>query len=181
MAAILFVAGAVAADNPGSPPPNEPCARGPVTEIPESVRNSTDEQTGITWYRAKSTPDRPNEDALYLYAGKKGCDVWLRLRIQYLSEKPLTVARVQVKADDKTFDLPDPHFKRDTDGKLTWQWIDEQVTADHLLMLFTITASKTAVLRLIGTNRTDERAIIEAEKEAIKTVLSTYHALGGKL
>jgi hypothetical protein len=161
--------------------PAERCSEGGALEIPDTIRQSTDEQTGATWYIDKSTPSRHNEDALYLYAGKKGCDVWLRLRIQYLSEKPLTITRVQIKADDKTFDLAEPHFKRDSDGNLTWQWYDEQVTPDHLLMLFKVTGSKNAVVRLVAANRVEERTLAEPEKAALKTMLGAYHTLGGKL
>ena len=166
------------ADNP---PADESCAKAPVSDIPESIRQTVDEQTGTTWYTDKSTTERPDEDAFYLYAGKKGCDVWLRLRVQHVTDKPTSVTRWQVKADAKTFELGDPHLKRDADGKLIWQWLDERVSADHLLMLFTITASKNAVLRFGSANRSDERAIGEQEKEALKAVLSTYRALGGHL
>lgn len=166
------------ADNP---PADEQCAKGPVSDIAESIRQSVDDQTGVTRYTDRSTTERLNEDAFYLYAGKKGCDVWLRLRVQYVSEKPTTVARLQIKADGKTFEVNDPRFKRDSDGKLTWQWLDERVSTDHLLMLFTVAASKNAVLRFIGANRTDERTIGEDEKAALKAVLSAYRALGGQL
>lgn len=179
MVMAVLPAVAVAAD---TPPPEEQCAKGPVSDIPETVRKSTDEQSGITWYRDQSAPERVNQDAFYLYAGKKGCDVWLRLRIQYLGDKPLNIARIVINADDKTFEFTDPHFKRDTDGKFTWQWFDEKVTTDYLVMLFTVAGAKSAGLRFIGANRAEERTIIlQAEKEALKTALSVYTALGGKL
>ena len=164
----------------GAADPTE-CAKGPVSEIPESMRQTVDEENGITWYTDKSTTERLDEDAFYLYAGKKGCEIWLRLRVQYVSDKPMNVTRLQIKADDKTFELSEPRFRRDSDGKLTWQWVDERVSADHLLMLFTITASKNAVLRFVGGNRSDERTIREQEKAALKAALSTYRALGGQL
>ena len=163
-----------------SAPPAE-CATGTTSEVPESIRQSVDDENGITWYTDKSTPERFNEDAFYLYIGRKSCDVWLRLRIQYVSEKTITVVRLQIKADGKPFELSEPRFKRDSNGKLTWQWLDEPVSADHLLMLFTVAGSKDAVLRFLGANRTDERTIGEAEKAALKAVLSTYRALGGQL
>ena len=162
-------------------PSADQCPPSNAFEMPDSIRRSTDEQTGITWHMDKSTTERLNEDAFYLYAGKKGCEVWLRLRIQYLSEKPLAITRVQVKADDKAFELMEPRFKRDSNGKLTWQWYDEPVSPDHLLMLFTLTASKNATLRFIGSNRVEERNLSDAEKAALKTVLGAYHTLGGKL
>jgi hypothetical protein len=162
-------------------PSNEPCVKGPVSEIPETIRKKQDGESGITWYSDPSSPENVNTDAFYLYAGKRGCEVWLRLRIQLVSEKPLNVARLQVKADDKTFELSDPRFKRDSDGKLNWQWLDEKVTTDHLVMLFTITAAKIATLRIFGASQSEDFTIPEAEKDALKTVLSVYTALGGKL
>jgi hypothetical protein len=162
-------------------PSDEPCARGPVSELPGTVRKSTDESSGITWYTDQSSPERASEDAFFLYAGRRHCDVWLRLRIQYVSDKSLTIARLTVKADDKTFELPDAHFKHDTDGKLHLHWSDEAVTTDHLLMLFSVTAAKSVVLRFGGGNRTDERTLTQSEKEAVKNILGVYTALGGKL
>ncbi len=178
---VATLASSAALSAADTPPPEDQCAKGPVSDIPETVRKTIDEQSGITWYTDKSTTERLNEDAFYLYAGKKGCDVWLRLRVQYVSDKPMSITRLQLKTDSKTFDLGEARFKRDSDGKLTWQWFDERVTADHLLMLFTVTASKSAVVRLVGGNRIEERAIGEDEKEALKAVLSTYRALGGQI
>jgi hypothetical protein len=173
----LGAAAALAADEPASA---DQCPPG-AFETPDSIRQSTDPQTGITWHMDKSTTERLSEDAFYLYAGKRGCDVWLRLRIQYVSEKPLTITRIQIRADDKTFDLAEPRVKRDSNGKLTWQWYDEPVSPDHLLMLFTVTASKNAAVRFIGAGRVEERTLSNGEKAALKTVLGAYHTLGGKL
>ena len=145
------------------------------------MRQSSDEKTGITWYYEKTTTTRFNEDAFYLYAGRKGCDVWLRLRIQYVSDKPIGITRIQVRADDRTFDLAEPRVKHDSDGNLLWEWYDEQVAPDHLLMLFKVMASKSAAVRFAGASRSAERPISDAEKEALKTVLGAYHTLGGKL
>jgi hypothetical protein len=177
----LTALGAAAAFAADDLPSADRCPPSGVFETPDSIRQSTDEQTGITWYMDKATTGHLSGDAFYLYAGRKGCEVWLRLRIQYMSEKTVTVTRVQIKADDKTFDVAEPRFKRDSNGKLTWQWYDEPVSPDHLLMLFTVTASKTATVRFIGSNRVEERTLSAAEKAALKTVLGAYHTLGGKL
>ncbi len=173
--------GAAAAFAADDPPSADQCSPSGAFETPDSIRQSTDSETGIRWYMDNATTGRLTDDAFYLYAGKRGCDVWLRLRMQYVSEKPLVITRVQVKADDKTFDLIEPRFKRDSNGKLTWQWYDEPVSPDHLLMLFTVTASKSATVRFIGSNRVEERILSDAERTALKTVLGAYHTLGGKL
>ena len=161
--------------------PTAACAKGPVSDIPESIRQFVDEPDGVTRYIDKSTSDRVNEDAFYLYVIRKGCDVWLRVRAQYLSEKPLNVVRLLIKADGKTFELNEPRFQRDSDGKFTWQWMDDRVSVDHLVMLFTISASKSAVVHFVGANRTEERVIGDQEKAALKAMLNTYQALGGQL
>ena len=175
--AVLCAGCAFAADEPL---PAEPCSSS-QGEMPTSMRPSSDDKTGITWYYERTTTTRFNEDAFYLYAGRKACEVWLRLRIQYVTDKPLGITHIQVRADDRTFDLPEPHVKHDSDGKLLWEWYDEQVGPDHLLMLFKVVASKSAAVRFTGSSRSAERLISDAEKEAIKTVFGAYHTLGGKL
>ena len=175
--AVLCAGCAFAADEP---PPLETCPSS-QGEIPASIRQSSDDKTGITWYYERATTTRFNEDAFYLYAGRKACEVWLRLRIQYVSDKPIGITHIQVRADDRTFDLPEAHVKHDSDGKLLWERYDEQVGPDHLLMLFKVVASKTAAVRFTGASRSAERLISDAEKEAVKTVLGAYNTLGGKL
>jgi hypothetical protein len=162
-------------------PADESCAKAQVSGIPESIRESVDEQTDITWYTDKSSTPRLDQDAFYLYAGKKRCDVWLRLRIQHVTDKPANITGLQIHADGKTFELNSPLLKRESDGKLTWYWWDERVSADHLLMLYTVTAAKSATVHFVGPNRTDERTIEEQEKIALQALLSTYRALGGQL
>jgi len=173
---------------PGAEPvPEDQCPKGAVSELSDSIHKRFDEHTGITWYTDQSTASDISGDAFFLYAGKKGCDVWLRLRMQHASEKPLSVTRVQIKADDKTFELTDPHFKKNSDGKIAWEWYDEPVTPDHLLMLFKVTSSIEAVIRLTGQARTDDKPITATQtitveqKEALKNMLGAYHSLGGKL
>jgi hypothetical protein len=169
------------------PAGEDECPKGAVSELSDSIRVRVDDQTGITWYTDQTTPEDLSSDAFYLYVGKKGCDVWLRLRMQHASEKPLSVLRVQIKADEKTFEVSDPHFTHNSKGKVAWEWYDEPVTTDHLLMLFKITASIEAVVRFIGQYRPDEKTvtathtITTAQKEALKNMLGAYHSLGGKL
>jgi hypothetical protein len=161
--------------------PTTDCAKGPVSNIPESIKQSIDEQEGVTRYIDKSTSARLDEDAFYLYVIRKGCDVWLRVRAQYVSDRSLNIVRLLVKADGKTFELSEPHFQRDSDGKFTWQWMDDRVSVDHLLMLYTISASKSAIVHFVGASRTEERVIGDQEKAALKAMLNTYQALGGQL
>ena len=175
--AVLCAGCAFAADEPS---PTEPCSSS-QGEMPPSMRQSSDDKTGITWYYERTTTTRFNEDAFYLYAGRRACEVWLRLRIQYVTDKPIGITHIQVRADDRTFDLAEAHVKHDSDGKLLWEWYDEQVGPDHFLMLFKVVASKSAAVRFTGTSRSAERLISDAEKEAIQTVLGAYHTLGGKL
>ena len=183
MVAILCMDSLPAAE----PESEDQCPKGAVSELPDGIQKRLDEKTGITWYTDQSTPSNIGGDAFFLYVGKKGCDVWLRLRMQHATEKQLSVTRVQIKADDKTFDLTDLHFEHSSDGKLAWEWYDEPVTPDHLLMLFKVTGSTEAVIRFTGQAHQDEKpitatqTITAAQKAALKNVLGAYHSLGGKL
>jgi hypothetical protein len=183
MVAILPVGSLAAAELGGE----DQCPKGAVSELSDSIRVRVDDQTGITWYTDQTTSEDIGGDAFYLYVGKKGCDVWLRLRMQHASETPLSVTRIQIKADDKTFELSDPHFRHGSKGKLAWEWYDEPVTPDHLLMLFKIAASIEAIVRFIGLTRPDDKTvtatqtIAAAQKGALKNMLGAYHSLGGKL
>ena len=183
MVAMLYVDSLAAAEPTGE----DQCPKGAVSELSDSIRMRVDDQTGITWYTDQTTPEDITGDAFYLYVGKKGCDVWLRLRMQHASEKPLSVMRVQIKADEKTFELSEPRFRHSSKGKLAWEWYDEPVTPDYLLMLFKIAASIESVVHYIGQYRPDEKTvtaihtITAPQKEAVKNMLGAYHSLGGKL
>jgi hypothetical protein len=131
---------------PQDPHPAEACPRGVVGDIPESLRVVKDEG-GAVLYRHESSPLEGGEEAFFLYIGKKACDVWLRIRIQFAGDKPSGNARVHIKADDKSFEFAAPRLRQSEDPNWRGYWYDELVEPDHLLMIFKVAASAQATVR----------------------------------
>ena len=163
------------------PKARENCPRGAVGDLPDSLRIVQDETDGTTFYRHQSSPAGPGEEAFFLYIGKKACDVWLRIRIQFPGNKPSGSLRIRVKADDKSYEFPARHLSQSEDPNTRGYWYDELVDPDHLLMLFKVAASSRASVRLESASGADEHVVSDREKQALTIVLGAYHSLGGKL
>jgi hypothetical protein len=166
---------------PQEPKPQENCPRGAVGDIPDSLRIVQDETDGTTFYRHQSSPPGPGEEAFFLYIGKKACEVWLRIRIQFPGNKPSGSLRIRIKADDKSYEFPARHLSQSEDPNTRGYWYDELVDPDHLLMLFKVAASARASVRLESAAGADEHIVSDREKQALTIVLGAYHSLGGKL
>jgi hypothetical protein len=159
----------------------ESCPRGAVGDIPDSLRMLQDETDGTTFYRHQSSPPGAGEEAFFLYIGKKACDVWLRIRIQFPGSKPSGTLRIRIKADDKSYEFPARRLTQSEDPNARGYWYDELVEPDHLLMLFKVAASSHATVRLETASGAEEHVVSEREKQALTIVLGAYHSLGGKL
>lgn len=159
----------------------ENCPRGAVGDIPDSLRMVQDAADGTAFYRHQSSPAGPGEEAFFLYIGKKACEVWLRIRIQFAGNKPSGSLRIRIKADDKSYEFPARHLSQSEDPNTRGYWYDELVDPDHLLMLFKVAASSRASVRLESANGADEHVVSDREKQALTVVLGAYHSLGGKL
>lgn len=140
-----------------------------------------DETAGTSFYRHQSSPVGPGDEAFFLYIGKKACEVWLRIRIQFPGVKPAGNTRIRVKADDKSYEFDAHHLTQSEDGKARGYWYDELVEPDHLVMLFKVAASSRATVRLESAVGFSEHLVSDREKQALTVVLGAYHSLGGKL
>jgi hypothetical protein len=161
--------------------PPENCPRGAVGDIPDSLRAVQSEGAATTFYRHQSSPPGPGEEAFFLYIGKKACEVWLRIRIQFPGNKPAGNLRIRIKADDKSYEFPARHLTQSEDPNTRGYWYDELVDPDHLLMLFKVAASAHASVRLESPGGADEHVVSDREKQALTIVLGAYHSLVGKL
>lgn len=166
---------------PEPPKPAEQCPRGAVGDIPDSLRMVQNETDGTTFYRHQTSPPSAGEEAFFLYIGKKACDVWLRIRIQFPGSKPAGASRIRIKADDKSYEFPARRLTQSEDASARGYWYDELVEPDHLLMLFKVAASTHAAVRIEGAGGAEEHVVSEREKQALTIVLGAYHSLGGKL
>jgi hypothetical protein len=180
---VLCLCGAVfvpATAWPQEPQPEKACPGGPAGGIPESLRAVKDE-AGATFYRHESSPLGAGEQALFLYIGKKACEVWLRIRIQFPGDKPTGKTRIHIQADDKAYEFAAQRLTQSDDANSRGYWYDELVEPDHLLMLFKVAASDRATVRLESAGGANEHVVSDREKQALTVVLGAYHSLGGKL
>jgi hypothetical protein len=164
-----------------TPKPPEECPRGAVGDIPDSLRVVQDEAEGTTFYHHQSSPPGPGEEAFFLYIGKKACEVWLRIRIQFPGNRPSGNPRIRIKADDKSYEFTARRLTQSEDPNARGYWYDELVEPDHLLMLFKVAASSHAAVRLESAGGAEEHVVSDREKQALTIVLGAYHSLGGKL
>jgi hypothetical protein len=162
-------------------PGAEKCPRGAVSEIPGSLRSLQDDAAGTTFLRHQSSPAGAGNEAFFLYIGKKACDVWLRLRVQFPGPKPSGGGRIRIKADDKSYEFDARRLTQSDEGGAKGYWYDELVEPDHLLMLFKVAGSARATVRLESGARLHEHVVTDNEKQALTIVLGAYHSLGGKL
>ena len=150
-------------------------------DLPDSLRAVQDETDGTTFYRHQSSPPGPGEEAFFLYIGKKACEVWLRIRIQFPGTKPSGNLRIRIKADDKSYEFPARHLTQSEDPNTRGYWYDELVDPDHLADA----VQGGGVVARLGTarerNGADEHVVSDREKQALTIVLGAYHSLGGKL
>jgi hypothetical protein len=160
--------------------PEKACPRGAPGDIPDSLRAVKDE-AGATFYRHQSSPLGASEQAFFLYIGKKACEVWLRIRIQFPGDKPSGKIRIHIKADDKAYEFAAPRLTQSDDAGSRGYRYDELVEPEHLLMLFKVAASANATVRLESANGATEHVVSAREKQALTVVLGAYHSLGGKL
>jgi hypothetical protein len=181
VACTTIVAVVPAAASAQEPKPPEQCPRGAVGDLPDSLRAVQDEADGTTFYRHQSSPPGPGVEAFFLYIGKKACDVWLRIRIQFPGNKPSGNLRIHIKADDKSYELPARRLTQGEDPNARGHWYDELVEPDHLLMLFKVAASAHAEVRLESASGAEEHLVSDREKQALSIVLGAYHSLGGKV
>jgi hypothetical protein len=168
-------------EKPAEKAPHEQCPRGAVGDLPESLRMVQNETDGTAFYRHQTSPPTAGEEAFFLYIGKKACDVWLRIRIQFPGNKPAGASRIRIKADDKSYEFPARRLAQSEDANARGFWYDELVEPDHLLMLFKVAASRHAAVRIESAGGAEEHVVSEREKQALTIVLGAYHSLGGKL
>jgi len=146
-------------------------------DVLQKMRQHEDKIEGVTWYHDKSTSSTPNRNNVYLYIGRKGAQVWLRLRMQYAGDSWLFINGFIVAADDKRFERR-ARFQRDYHTTI-WEWHDTVVGQEELEIVQAIIAAKNVTIRYSGDKYYSDRKVSPQEKQALKNVLDAYAALRG--
>jgi hypothetical protein len=151
----------------------------------EKMMKKHDESNELTWYRDKSSPVYINKNGIFLYFQKieaKDHVSNLRFKIQYHADDFIGIKGYQFDIDGKTFSYTPPEVRKDSgeDGKV-WEWSDEQVNKDTFKIIEAIIKSKSAKIRINGSEDYKITKIEPIEKSALKNVLDAYKAMGGSL
>lgn len=148
-----------------------------ITAALQKMRKTADRVEGIDWYRDRSSPSYTNQNAFYVYIGKReGAKPWMRLRIQYFSDEWLFINSFVVVADGQRFEKSAARFKRDNDHRV-WEWYDENLSDSDLVMIRAVVNSRNSIIRFNGENYYEDKQITSAQKAALRNVLDAYAAL----
>ena len=98
-----------------------------------------------------------------------------RFRLQYHSDNWIFFQKIILKIDDEYIEIPFEKEDKQEDtirGNGVAEWITIPMTDEIKSVLFKVSKSKIAILRLEGRQYYDDREITENEKKGIKDVLS---------
>ena len=113
------------------------------------------------------------------YLGRDSNSVWLRLICNYTGDDWVFWKKLTFAVDDerytKTFSYYD--VVRNNDGGGVWEYIDTDVSASDIEMLWAIANSTETIVRFEGDDYTHDFTVNSDDKQAIRDVLTAYEAL----
>lgn len=149
-------------------------------ELSQLFRVKRDEFEGIEWITPKSAPMYNNYKGLYCYFAVKGLSASnFRFVLQYVSEDWLFIDSAKFLVDGQVFEYFPSQVKRDNGSGEIWEWWDEGVKAKDVSLLKAICDSKSAQVKLNGSQYFNVVKITNKQKQDIKNTLEYYQALGG--
>ncbi len=140
-----------------------------------------DEVKGLKWYQDKSSYNYYWRNEFYIYTSA-GATPTLFLNIRYFDEDWLFINSFFFNVDGETFSFTPSYgeIQRDSDSNVT-EWYNQVATPENIELVQKIMNSKKTIMRLEGSEYYKDVTITEAQKTAIKNVLTVYQGLGGQL
>ncbi|WP_146198713.1 hypothetical protein [Pararcticibacter amylolyticus] len=139
-----------------------------------SCYKKKDEFEEMTWYYDQSSPKFTNANAIECYIGKDATKVFLRFRVQYLSDDWLFIDNAIFNIDGVNFDYIPGKVERDNGGGDIWEWFDEPGEGQALLILSKLANARSAKVKFNGHQYYNIRQISSRQRQAIKHVLQVY-------
>lgn len=113
------------------------------------------------------------------YMGISGNDVWLRLVCNYTEDDWVFFEKITFAVDDaryyKYFSYWD--VTRDNDSGDVWEYVDLEVGASEIELLYAIANSTKTVIRFEGDDYYYDFTVKQSDKEAILQILTIYELL----
>lgn len=143
---------------------------------------------GMSFYYPSAFPRGPEywyadvRSFVLPYMGKQGNDVWLRLVCNYTDDDWVFFEKITFAVDEERYYDSFKYYDvtRDNDSGDVWEYVDIEVGASELEMLNAIANSTRTIVRFEGDDYYRDVTISQADKDAIRQVLTVYEALGGK-
>lgn len=138
------------------------------------ARKDDDEFQEVSFYYDPTTVKYTNYNSIHCYISKAGADVNLRFRLQYNADDWLFIERVIFNIDGENFPYTPQKMDRDNGDGAIWEWFDETVGEEELIILKKLSTAKSAKVKLIGSQYHDIKTITKSQKAAIKNILMLY-------
>lgn len=155
-------------------------ARQIIRSIKPTLRFRKDDFNG-GWYEPASAPKYVNRNGLYAYFNYKdektrpGDIYWT---MQFYGDDWLFIKSYIFLIDGKQYSFVPGEVRTDSgNGGMVWEWFNEQATPDAMVILRAISTSKTAKVRMLGSDYRKDVTINEAQKLGIKRILMLHDAL----
>ena len=113
------------------------------------------------------------------YLGQDDSRTWLRLVYNYTGDDWVFYDSVIVAADDERFTKSFNYFDivHDNGGGDVWEYIDTDVSASDIEMLWAIANSTETIVRFQGDDYSHDFTVTDSDKQAIREALTAYEAL----
>jgi hypothetical protein len=147
------------------------------------MRIKTDAVKNTTYYSDKTSPKYVNQNGFSVYAGgSKGSTPGLFWEIQYEGSDWLFIKSYFFNVDGFTYEFTPDYgaIKTDNDSNV-WEWYNEAITSEQVDLIQRIIESKSAVMRLNGSQYYKDVKISASQKAALQHVLTVFQGLGGDL
>jgi len=169
--------------------PEESASPTPVVSTAEfksamsHMRVKKDAVKNTKYYRDQSSPKYVNQNGFDVYTGgSDGSTPGLFWEIQYEGSDWLFIKSYFFNVDGFTYELTPDYgvIKTDNDTNV-WEWYNEAMTAEQVDLIQRIINSKSAVMRLNGSQYYKDVKISASQKAGLQHVLTVFQGLGGDL
>lgn len=144
------------------------------------MRQVRNERTGITYYYHKHISHFVYKNSVEAYVAQNDAgDTWLRLRIYFCGEEPLSIKQYEFYGDDRSFSILSRFGTVESGSGEAghWEWFDMRSGDREERIILAVMNSDRTAIKYHGSERIVERALTEREKLRLVQVYNAYNAL----
>ena len=113
------------------------------------------------------------------YIGEQNGTYWMRLVFNYTDDDWVFFEKITIAADDERFYEYFSYYDvtRDNGGGDVWEYVDMEVGASEIEMLWAIANSEETIIRFEGDDYYRDFTVSASDKQSIKAALEAYEAV----